>query len=178
MKKFIIDFDLKQDTGAAFFALYAGLRIYKEIKDAQPKPKDAISVPAAEAYCMLEDLKEKYPTEYEAAQKEYDEIYTYKVRQDNAETIYINDVQHSYGIFCFNSGGDLFLNSDWGSYSYAWRAYGDDFRKFLAGTNADYIVGKFETNYLEVTGKKMPKHRKENVTVLVTNFISVLQNKR
>ena len=94
-----------------------------------------------------------------------------KVNKHTAETIYINHPQASYGIFCFNSVGDLFVNSDWGFYGYAWRSYGENFKEFLAGTNAEYIVGKFSINHTEVSGKKMPKHREENLMILVNEFI-------
>jgi len=38
---------------------------------------------------------------------------------DEAKTIYIDVKDASFGIFCFNSKGDFFLNSDWGMYGYA-----------------------------------------------------------
>lgn len=34
-----------------------------------------------------------------------------KIIAEPAETVYINTPKDSYGIFCFNSSGDLFLNS-------------------------------------------------------------------
>lgn len=99
-----------------------------------------------------------------------------KVNQQTAETIYISHPKASYGIFCFNSIGDLFVNSDWGFYGYAWRQYGpDEFKKFLSECNADYIVGKFSVNYREVSGKKMPPHRESNLKILVQEFINVLK---
>lgn len=95
-----------------------------------------------------------------------------KHNSEIAETLYVSHPTSSYGIFCFNSGGDLFLNSDWGFYGFAWRAYGKDFKGFLGQCNSDYIVGKFEINYREVNnGKKMPAHRVSNVKVLVDELI-------
>jgi len=70
-----------------------------------------------------------------------------KVNQQTAETIYISHPEASYGIFCFNSVGDLFLNSDWGFYGFAWRAYGNDFKEFLSGLEPEYTVNKFEINF-------------------------------
>ena len=32
--------------------------------------------------------------------------------------------------------------TDYGNFSYAWRAYGDDFKKFLLGLNTDYFGTK------------------------------------
>ncbi len=95
-----------------------------------------------------------------------------KIKKHTAETIYISHPEASYGIFCFNDAGDLFLNSDWGMYGYAWRSYGlKSFKDFLAGANADYIVMKFGINYQELAGKKLPKHKSENLLVLVQAFI-------
>ncbi len=94
---------------------------------------------------------------------------------NNAFTIEINHPKSSWAIFCFNLQGDMFVNSDWGFYGFAWRAYGKDFLSFLQNTNAQYIVQKFENNHREVSGKKMPAHRIENLTVLVNEFINVLR---
>lgn len=71
----IIEFDLiGRDSEAAFFALYAGLRMYKEQKQ-KDTPQGQMSIPAAEAYCMLMDLKKDYPDEYEIAEQDFDDIY-------------------------------------------------------------------------------------------------------
>ena len=92
-----------------------------------------------------------------------------------AETVYISHPLSSYGIFCFNEEGDLFLNSDWGFYGFSWRAFGDDFKDFLSRTNADYIVGKFAINYREVAGKKLPQHKQNHLLNLVSAFIKSLK---
>ncbi len=36
--------------------------------------EECFSIAAAEAYCMLEDLKEKFPKHYAEAKEEYDEV--------------------------------------------------------------------------------------------------------
>lgn len=95
-----------------------------------------------------------------------------KVNPCKAETLYINHPTSSYGIFCFNSQGDLFLNSDWGFYGYAWRSYGDDFKEFLGSTNADYILQKFELNFRQVYSKKINAHAKENLLNLINELIN------
>lgn len=69
-----------------------------------------------------------------------------KVIADKAETIYVDHKESSYAIICFNSMGDLFINSDWGFYAYAWRAYGDDFKLFLAKCNKSYLADKLSMN--------------------------------
>jgi hypothetical protein len=98
-----------------------------------------------------------------------------KIIQSNAETVYINHDEASYGIFCFNDKGDLFLNSDWGFFGYAWRAYGENFKEFLSSCNSDYIIGKFGINYCETSGKKIPPHKEKYVKVLIDQFINHLK---
>jgi len=95
--------------------------------------------------------------------------------KDSAETIYINHPNASYGIFCFNTKGDLFVNSDYGSYSYAWRSFKNDFKEFLSNINSDYMIGKFEINLRAMTNKGIPKYWKENLKILCDSFIDFLK---
>ncbi len=99
-----------------------------------------------------------------------------RIVKSTAETVYINHPDASYGIFCYNTVGDLFINSDWGMFGYAWRSFGDDFKKFLAGTNSEYLVGKLSINYRDTTGKKLPQHKEEKLTTLVNVFIAHLKS--
>lgn len=99
-----------------------------------------------------------------------------RINACTAETLYISHPTASFGTFCFNSIGDLFLSSDWGFHCYAWRAFGDNFKLFLASCNEEYILGKFETNYTQQTKKKMPPMMKKNVGILVTELIKWLSN--
>lgn len=57
------------EKGCAFYAIYAGLRMYKESKS-----HDNIS--AAEAFCILGKLEEDYPEDYAEAESEYNESKT------------------------------------------------------------------------------------------------------
>lgn len=79
-----IKFDFEgRDEGSAFFALYAGLRMYKEVKENQIKAASivdkskttALSIPAMEAYGMLCDLEEQFPKHFKEAEQEYNENY-------------------------------------------------------------------------------------------------------
>ena len=97
------------------------------------------------------------------------------IKIDSATTVYIHTKDFSYGIFCFNEKGDLFLNSDWGMYGFAWRSYGDDFKKFLSQTNADYIFDKFDTNTRCLFSKGLPKHVRKPVVGLLNEFINHLK---
>jgi hypothetical protein len=97
-----------------------------------------------------------------------------KIINNPAETVYINTPKDSYGIFCFNSIGDLFLNSDWGFYGFSWRHMGDGItlKEFIAGCNADYIADKFYTNINTQKDKKdFEKWRRSHVLVLINHFI-------
>lgn len=98
------------------------------------------------------------------------------VKKNSAQTYYISHPDFSYGIFCFNDAGDLFLNSDWGMYGFAWRAYGADFKTFLARTNADYIYDKFDSNSRYLFSKGLPKHTRKPVTALLTALIDTLKS--
>jgi len=71
MKNIKINFEGRNE-GCAFFALYAGLRMYNEYKHEQHKGKDSFSTAGAEAYGIMEDLRYSHPKEYEEAKKEYD----------------------------------------------------------------------------------------------------------
>lgn len=78
-----IKFNLEgQDQAAAFFALYAGLRMYKEQKI--NTSNEQISIPATEASVMLLELKEQFPNEYKEAVEEFDSIYgeSFNIKND------------------------------------------------------------------------------------------------
>lgn len=80
--KIVFDLEGRMEE-EAFYALYAGLRMYKEVKENQIKAAElsgmqepgAISIPAAEAFCMMEDLRTKFPKLYYEAEAEYEENY-------------------------------------------------------------------------------------------------------
>lgn len=98
-----------------------------------------------------------------------------QVNKHTAETMYIDHPTASYGMFCHNSIGDLFLNSDWGNFAFAWRAYSGEFKNFLASLDVDYMVGKFAINYRELTNKPLPKVKEQNIKILCQEFINQLK---
>lgn len=105
-------------------------------------------------------------------------MYETKIIVGNATTVYINHPEASYAIFCFNEYGDLFMNSDWGFYGYAWRHYGDrTFKEFLQGLNSDYLVGKFAINFNQDRPSKqwLKGIQKENVTKLIELFLTEIK---
>lgn len=72
--KIIFDFE-GRDEDCAFFVLYAGLRMYYDLKRKQPTKEGQMSIAAAEAHCMLQDLKKQDETAYYEAYAEYEHIY-------------------------------------------------------------------------------------------------------
>lgn len=72
-----VTFDLseKNDADCAFFALYAGLRMYMDFKNNQSKEKGAFSVTALEASSLLKDMELQYPNEFAEAELEYETVY-------------------------------------------------------------------------------------------------------
>ena len=73
--KLIFDLSEKNDAECAFFALYAGLRMYIDFKEKQPKEEGAFSVPAMEGHGLLRDLEAQYPQQYAEAELEYETVY-------------------------------------------------------------------------------------------------------
>lgn len=98
---------------------------------------------------------------------------TATVHISSAKTVHITHPQSSYGIFCLNDAGDLFVNSDWGLFGYSWRSFGNNkpFTHFLASCSIDYIVDKLSIDYFNMTLKKIPPHKKKHLLVLVNIFI-------
>ena len=74
MEKIIIDLE-GRNKECAFFALYAGLKMYSDLKAEQKKGTNEVSIAGAEAYCILQDLKISHPIEFGEAEKEYVEVY-------------------------------------------------------------------------------------------------------
>jgi len=57
-------------------------------------------------------------------------------------SVRILDAEASYGIFLYDTEGNIALISDWGEYATSFRAFGNSFPEFLANTNTEYLVGK------------------------------------
>ncbi len=92
MKTEKIIFDIEgSEKGCAFFAIYAGLRMYKEHKDKQVMLQNKVakigeecfSIAAAEAYSMLEQLKENHPIEFKEAEDEFNKCYNSIAEKSN-----------------------------------------------------------------------------------------------
>lgn len=60
------------------------------------------------------------------------------------------------GQIVLTSDGMFASVTDWGNFSYTWRAHGDSFKKFLIRLDVDYFAGKMYNGmtYM-VTGKKV-----------------------
>lgn len=103
------------------------------------------------------------------------EIQPNKIIKDTAETMYVYSKETSYGTFCFNSQGDLFLNSDWGFFGYGWRAFGRNFKDFLKQTNAEYIASNFARNWNANSKSKFAGRREQAVTKMIEIFLTELR---
>ena len=77
MKNININFE-GRDEYCAFFALYAGLRMYSDLKAKQKTGTNEVSVAGAEAYSMLQDIKVSHPEEFKEAEIEYDCVFANK----------------------------------------------------------------------------------------------------
>lgn len=71
----------------------------------------------------------------------------YKLTKGTGETYLINHNQHSWGLFFINEHGDLFLESDWGYWTFSWRAFNGSFKGFLVRIDDDYFFGKLLINH-------------------------------
>lgn len=69
-----LTFDLESNPEMRLYVLYAGLRMYMESKrETDKKTPDMFSLAGAEAYCLLQDLKEKLPELYAQCEEEYND---------------------------------------------------------------------------------------------------------
>lgn len=72
----------------------------------------------------------------------------YTVNKRPAETYLIRHNEYSWGIFFLNADGDLFIESDWGYWTFSWRAWGPNgFKAFLCGLDEEYFFGKLLVNH-------------------------------
>jgi|ERR1700749_646573 len=97
---------------------------------------------------------------------------------ETAKSVFIRHKESSYGTFLWNNLGDLTLTSDWGSFGYSWRAFGDDFENFLIGTQPDYIISKLEQDFRVYTKRNVPKHVYQHLSTLFTEFQKALKESR
>lgn len=97
----------------------------------------------------------------------------FKVEKNTSSTIYINTPKTSWAIFMYTPKGDLFLSSDWGTYSHQWRAFSGDFEDFLKGLEVGYFVGKLSNP--DINQKRISKMQIEILTLLVAYFLEVLK---
>lgn len=103
-----------------------------------------------------------------------------KIVKDPAEQYYISIPGQSWATFTINKKGDLFINSDWGYFCYAWRAFGDDFKRFSIGTSADYLFGCLERNMIQFYGlkQKMRPRQKEAIAELFKQLQNELKDEK
>lgn len=90
----------------------------------------------------------------------------------NSHAIIIQDADASFGIFCITDKWDIFLNSDWGMYWYAWRSFWpENFAEFIGNCNSDYILTKLDNNYYSTCWKHLKSHVQTALSILIQKFI-------
>ena len=100
---------------------------------------------------------------------------TIEIKKNIASTVYIHTPETSWALFMYNQDGDLFLSSDWGSYTHRWRAFGNvTFEHFLKGLSVEYFVGKL--SIADANQQRTHNKQKEILTLLVGHFIEALKN--
>jgi hypothetical protein len=101
----------------------------------------------------------------------------FSVQKSNAQTYLIRHKDKSFALFFINKDGDLFISSDWGHFTFSWRAWGSGtFKEFLLGLDEEYFFGKLEINHNNWGGKKLGKNTEDAVKVLFKSFQAVLRD--
>lgn len=93
----------------------------------------------------------------------------------NTQAFYIRHEKYSWALFAITPKGDLFINSDWGTFGFAWRAFGADFKKFLCQMGGDYLIGKLESNVTTTVRGARPFHMKKAQEEAVIGLFTAFQ---
>lgn len=101
---------------------------------------------------------------------------TIENKRNYASTVYINTPETSWALFMYSPNGDLFLSSDWGSYTNRWRGFNTDFETFLKGLSVEYFVSKLSIS--DANQLKTSEKQQEILTLLVGHFITTLNNQK
>ena len=72
-------------------------------------------------------------------------VYTFK--KGAGETFTIRHRTESWAVFFINQDGDLFIESDWGYWTFSWRAFGGGFKQFLTQLEPEYFFDKLLFNH-------------------------------
>jgi hypothetical protein len=91
-----------------------------------------------------------------------------------AVSITVRTKEASYGVFCFNEAGDLFINAECGFFYFTWKAYGQSFSKFLLDSKPESIVEKLSITYQEISKKKITEKKAKDLVILITLFLQEL----
>lgn len=99
---------------------------------------------------------------------------TVQIKKNYASTVYINTPETRWALFTYSPNGDLFLSSDWGTYTHRWRGFGDNFEQFLKGLDVEYFVGKLSIP--DANQNRTHSKQKEILAILFGHFIEALKN--
>lgn len=67
-----VKFNLEGNPDVAFYALYASMKMFSDKKADEKRGTNEVSISGAEAYCLLQDLKEQFPHKFAESEKEYE----------------------------------------------------------------------------------------------------------
>jgi hypothetical protein len=98
-----------------------------------------------------------------------------------AESITLKDDRGNWlGQIIITNDGMFASVTDYGNFSYAWRAYGDNFKDFLISINTDYFATKMVTGFayicLNKTIEKGAKLFAEKILPALQNYLRAERN--
>lgn len=99
---------------------------------------------------------------------------TVEIKKNVATTVYIHTEKTSWALFVYDIDGNIFLQSDWGSYTHRFRGFGNDIEEFLKGISVEYFVGKLSMQ--DVNQTRTNKQQKEILALLIGHFIQALKD--
>lgn len=99
---------------------------------------------------------------------------TIEIQKNVASTVYIHTPETSWALFTYSQTGDIFLSSDWGSFTHRFKSFGNNIERFLIGLEVEYFVGKL--SIADANQQKTHSKQKEILTLLVGHFIEALKN--
>lgn len=94
--------------------------------------------------------------------------------KDACEQYYMQSKDYSFTTFTISKKGDLFVYGDWGYYSYNWRSFGDDFKRFLVEMEFEYFLAKIQSNASLYKKDKINPKQKESIKFFFEEFKKVL----
>lgn len=84
-------------------------------------------------------------------------------RRPSERFVLKSDNPHWWANIIISPDGFLDIQSDYGSYSYCWGSFGDDFKAFLTGCDNSYLLRKFGKERTEFDAEKTVSAIKKDI---------------